>query len=195
MNQHLPLTCGPHRRSSLPDGAVVVVASAGGIPALISLLGSLPDTFPLPIFVAQHLARCPSALDQILGWHCALSVSWATQGVQPRQGRVDLVPPGMQLSVTAAGFQVSQLAPLSSSWLPSGDHLINSVAALYGARSIGIALSGAMPAGVNGLRAVKACGGFAMARDRTSSPGQIPGSRRFGSGAERAQQCSKVRFS
>ncbi len=60
-------------------------------------------------------------------------------------------------------------ARASSSWLASGDHLINSVAALYRARSIRIVLSGAMPAGIEGLRAVKACGGFAMAQDRTSS--------------------------
>jgi len=75
----------------------------------------------------------------------------------------------MRLAVTAAGFQLSPLAAGSFSWLAPGDHLIHSVVALYGARSIGIALSGAMPAGVNGLRAIKACGGFAMAQDRVSS--------------------------
>jgi len=43
------------------------------------------------------------------------------------------------------------------------------VAAIYGARGIGIVLSGMMPTGVKGLRALKACGGFALAQDRTSS--------------------------
>jgi two-component system chemotaxis response regulator CheB len=169
MSQHLSVTCEPLRRSALPAGAIAIVASAGGIPALISLLGSLPDTFPLPIFVAQHLGRWPSALDQILEWRCALNVSWAADGDQPRQGHVYLVPPGMRLGVTAAGFHVSQLAPASASWMASGDHLMNSVAALYGARSIGIVLSGMMQAGIDGLRAVKARGGLAIAQDRTSS--------------------------
>jgi two-component system chemotaxis response regulator CheB len=82
---------------------------------------------------------------------------------------VYLVPPGMRLRIAAAGFDVSQLAPASSSWLASSDHLIESVAALYGPRSIGIALSGAMAAGVSGLLAIKARGGFASAQDRTSS--------------------------
>lgn len=169
MNQLLSVTNRPLQRSSRPRGAVAIVASAGGIRALIALLRSLPDGFPLPIFVAQHLRRGPSGLDAILARHCALSVGWAADGAQPREGHVYLVPPGKRLRISAAGFHLSQLPPASSSWLGSGDNLIDSVAALYGARSIAIALSGAMPAGVNGLRAVKACGGFAIAQDRASS--------------------------
>jgi two-component system, chemotaxis family, protein-glutamate methylesterase/glutaminase len=169
MSQDLLVTCEPSHRPSQLAGAVAIVASAGGIPALVSLLGSLPYTFPLPIFVAQHLARGPSGLDIILGRYCPLSVTWAVHGNQPRKGQVYLVPPGMRLSIAAAGFHVSRLAPSSSSWLASGDHLISSVAVLYGARSIGIVLSGTMQAGIEGLRAVKACGGFAIAQDRTSS--------------------------
>ena len=96
-------------------------------------------------------------------------MAWARDAAQPRQGHVHLVPPGTRLSVTAEGFQVSQLAPSSLSWLASGDDLISSLAMLYGPRSIAIVLSGATAAGVNGLRAVKACGGFAIAQDRVSS--------------------------
>lgn len=169
MNQLLSVTKRQPHRSAPLGGAVAIVASAGGIPALISLLSSLPDKFPLPIFVAQHLGRGPSGLDGLLRWHCALSVGWAVDGARPRAGHVYLVPPGMRLRISAAGFHLSALAAPSASWLSSGDHLINSVAALYGERSIAIVLSGAMPAGVKGLRAVKACGGFALAQDRISS--------------------------
>jgi two-component system, chemotaxis family, protein-glutamate methylesterase/glutaminase len=169
MNQLLPVTKRQPQRSAGASGAVAIVASAGGIPALISLLSALPDKFPLPIFVAQHLGRGASGLDRVLGWHCALSVGWAVDGARPREGHVYLVPPGMRLRISAAGFHLSALAAPSASWLSSGDHLINSVAALYGPRSIAIVLSGAMPAGVKGLRAVKACGGFALAQDRISS--------------------------
>jgi two-component system chemotaxis response regulator CheB len=82
---------------------------------------------------------------------------------------VYLVPPGMRLGVTAAGFAVSELAPHSASWLASADDLIDSVANVYGARSIGVVLSGTMPAGLNGLRAIKKCGGFAIAQNGASS--------------------------
>src|SRR5690242_3784540 len=117
MNQLLSVTDGPPHRSGGARGAVALVASAGGIRALIALLRSLPDKFPLPIFVAQHLRRGPSGLDKILGWHCALSVGWAVDGARPREGHVYLVPPGMRLRISAAGFHVSQLGPASSSWL------------------------------------------------------------------------------
>lgn len=169
MNQHLSVTCEPHHRSDQPAGAVAILASAGGIPALISLLRALPDTFPLPILVAQHLPPGGSGLDQVLNWYSVLNVTWALHAAQARGGHVYLVPPGMRLAVSAEGFELSPLGRRSSSWLASGDHLIHSVAARYGARSIGIALSGAMAAGVSGLRAIKACGGFAMAQDRVSS--------------------------
>jgi chemotaxis response regulator CheB len=75
----------------------------------------------------------------------------------------------MRLAVTAAGFELSALAPGSSSWLGCGDHLMKSLVAIYGPRAVGIVLSGMLPAGVDGMRAIKACGGFTMAQDRISS--------------------------
>jgi chemotaxis response regulator CheB len=61
-------------------GALAIVASAGGIPALIQLLGGLGKAFPLPIFVAEHLPRIESALDQVLTWAlpfaCGVGQSW-----------------------------------------------------------------------------------------------------------------------
>lgn len=75
MHQNLSLTHEPLHRSDPRTGAVAIVASAGGIPALISLLHALPDTFPLPILVAQHLAPLTSGLDRILSWNSLLNVS------------------------------------------------------------------------------------------------------------------------
>jgi two-component system, chemotaxis family, protein-glutamate methylesterase/glutaminase len=43
------------------------------------------------------------------------------------------------------------------------------MAAIYGSRTVGVVLSGMLSAGVRGLRAVRACGGFAMAQVRGSS--------------------------
>ncbi|HEU5096818.1 MAG TPA: chemotaxis protein CheB [Reyranella sp.] len=169
MMQNVPPTREHLNCSGPPGGAVAIIASAGGIPALISLLRSLPKTFPLPIFVAQHLPRQPSKLDAVLSWHSQLNVVWAVEGDQPRKGNIYLVPPGTNLAITDAGFEISPLAPGSSSWLGCGDHLIDSLVARYGASTIGIVLSGALPAGVKGLRAIKACGGYTMAQDRQSS--------------------------
>src|SRR5690349_12103925 len=66
MNQRIQLTAKVPPRSDQPVGAVAILASAGGIPALIALLSRIPDGFPLPFFVAQHLPRRVSTLDAIL---------------------------------------------------------------------------------------------------------------------------------
>lgn len=169
MSQVVSVTSEIPRRSGRPAGVVAIIASAGGIAALISLLRDLPDTFPLPILVAQHLPPRASQLDAVLSWRSHLNVSWAAEGGKPSAGCVHLIPPGMRLAVTVSGFELLPLPAPASSWLGCGDHLINSVVALYGSRSIGIVLSGMLSAGVSGLRAVKACGGFTMAQDRMSS--------------------------
>ncbi len=91
------------------------------------------------------------------------------EGHQPSDRHVYLVPPGTNLAVTAEGFAISPLSPGSASWLGCGDHLIDSLVALYGARTIGIVMSGSLPAAVKGMRAIKARGGYIMAQDRISS--------------------------
>jgi len=163
-----PSTTSVHERSD--DGAVVIVASAGGIKALKALLSALPRTFSLPIFVAQHLApTAPSLLPTILQWRSSLTVAWATDGTYPHQGWVYVAPPGTCLRFAAEGFSITRLDKSSSSWLRSADDLIISVVQHYGARTIAVVLSGSMAAGVAGLRMVKASGGITMAQNQISS--------------------------
>jgi chemotaxis response regulator CheB len=151
------------------NGAVAIVGSAGGIPALIELLAKLPCGFRLPLFVTQHLRRGPSLLVDVLARRSALVVGWAVEGEQPRGGHVYLAPPGTSLTIGASGLGLTALPPNSASWLGTCDQLINSVAACYGRRSIAIVLSGMMPAGIRGLRAVRAHGGITMAQNNASS--------------------------
>ncbi len=150
-------------------GAVGIVASAGGIPALIELLGSLNASFPLPIFVAQHLPPVYSNLDLILSRRCSLRVRWAACGPFDEMIGVTLAAPGTGMRITATGIEIDRLAPLATSWLPSGDRMIQSLASMFGGRTIAIVLSGMLPAGVEGIRTVKACGGITMAQNRASA--------------------------
>jgi chemotaxis response regulator CheB len=64
---------------------------------------------------------------------------------------------------------LADLAEASTSWVASADQLIHTLVHQYGPRTIAIVLSGALPAGVGGIRAVKRCGGIAIAQDATSS--------------------------
>jgi chemotaxis response regulator CheB len=169
MAMHSPATTSPAPTRSHSNGAVAIIASAGGIAALIELLTRLPRDFALPLFVAQHAGRGPSFLVDIFARHAALAVSWAAEGEQPTGGHVYLAPPGTSLTIGASGFVLSALPAASASWLSTCDRLIDSVAAAYGARSIAVVLSGMMAAGIHGLRAVRAQGGITMAQNDASS--------------------------
>ena|GEM_PF-2012930 len=150
-------------------GAVAIVASAGGIPALIELLGGLEPTFPLPILVAQHLPRIPSVLDRILSSCCSLPVRWAEPGRCGSFAGVHLACPGTGIRLTSSGIEIDLLPSLPTSWLATGDRMIESVFSIYGSRTVAIVLSGMLPAGVAGVQAVRLGGGLTMAQDRHSS--------------------------
>ena len=163
-----PSTASSQQRSD--HGAVVIVASAGGINALSALLSALPRSFSLPIFIAQHLSpTARSILPTVLNRRSSLTVAWATHGTYPHQGCVYLAPPATCLRIAGEGFSISRLAERSSSWLQSADDLIISVVQHYGARTIAVVLSGSMAAGVAGFRAVKVAGGITMAQNEISS--------------------------
>lgn len=151
-------------------GAVGIVASAGGIPALIELLGELDAAFPLPIYVAQHLPRWAfSNLDRILSRRCSLPVRWARSDCFADTSGVTLAAPGTGIRITATGIDIDRLASPSMSWLASADRMIQSLLPIFGSRTVAIVLSGMLPAGVNGTQAVRAAGGITMAQDRASA--------------------------
>ena len=53
-----------------PFGILAIGASAGGVPALISLLNNLPKNLPVPIAVVQHCASHRRGyLPEIVRWH------------------------------------------------------------------------------------------------------------------------------
>jgi chemotaxis response regulator CheB len=152
------------------SGVIGIVGSAGGISALIELLSLLPADFPFPVIVAQHLAPCgPSILPEVLMQRGRLSVKWAENGESPRASTVYIIPAGYDLDVGADGFAISPLSPSALAWLPCPDLLLGGLARCYGARAIGIVLSGMMAVGIDGMRAIRRAGGVTMAQSEASS--------------------------
>jgi two-component system, chemotaxis family, protein-glutamate methylesterase/glutaminase len=150
--------------------AIAIIGSAGGIPAMIDLLAVLPADFPIPIILAQHLAReAPSILPDILSYRSRLRAKWAEPGEVPMPGVVYVVPAGRQLKVTAAGFASAALSACPRDWVNVPDLLLRSMAEFYGAGAIGIALSGMLPVGIAGFRAIYDGGGITMAQSERSS--------------------------
>jgi len=152
------------------SGAVAIAGSAGGISALMQLLSGLPANFTLPIFVAQHLARQgTSILPKLLNHRGMLRAKWAEQNEIPQAGLIYLVPPAHDLTVTSRGMRLSKLSPPAAAWLSVADTLLHSVANVYRDGAIGVVLSGMIPVGLRGLRAIRHAGGLSFAQSVESS--------------------------
>ena len=145
---------------------VVIGASWGGMRALGSVLGGLPDGFPLPIAVAQH--RDPDAEDDLLAHllarHTTLAIHDADDKDPLRPGTVLLAPPGYHMLVEDAcvGLSVDELVQFAR---PSIDVLFESASEEHGARTIGVVLTGANADGAAGLTAIKRRGGYTIVQD------------------------------
>lgn len=73
---------------------MAIVASAGGLNALIKVLSGLPDPFPAAIAVVQHLdPRHRSLMADILSRHTALRTKQAEEGDAIVPGIAYIAPP------------------------------------------------------------------------------------------------------
>ncbi|MBN3810800.1 chemotaxis protein CheB [Paraburkholderia sp. Ac-20347] len=165
-----------HATSDAKFDAVVIGASAGGVDVLGQLLPMLPARFGAAVLIVLHLPPAsPSFLVQALGVRCALPVSEPDAGEPIQGGRVYIAPPDYHMLVDSdASIALSIEGPVRFS-RPSIDVLMESAAAVYGARLLGVLLSGANDDGARGLAAIRAAGGttWAQAPDTAYAP-QMP---------------------
>jgi two-component system, chemotaxis family, protein-glutamate methylesterase/glutaminase len=144
---------------------VAVGASAGGFHAIAELLRPLPAGFPGSIVVVQHLYPTrESLLANLLQNHTALLVKQAVHDEIMLPGHAYIAPPDQHLLVGPGKIQLAHTHLVHFS-RPSIDLLFESVAGVYGSRSIGIILTGALKDGSVGIRAIKEAGGVTMSQD------------------------------
>jgi two-component system chemotaxis response regulator CheB len=145
---------------------IAVGASWGGLRALQEILAGLPADFPPAIVVAQHRSADAQrgALVSALGSRSPLPVCEAGDKDPIRGGRVHVSPPDYHLLVEGDGFALSVDEPVRFS-RPSIDVLLESAADAYGARMIGLILTGASADGAAGLALVRDRGGMTIVQD------------------------------
>ncbi len=149
---------------------VALVASAGGLKAISTLLAALPADFPVPFVVVQHLSPSqPSLMADILSRRIALPVTQAEEGDTLRPGHVYLAPPGQHLVVTRQKTLSLTLTEKVHHSRPSGNVLFESVAACFGVGAVAVILTGGDGDGATGLKSVKDAGGVTIAQDEASS--------------------------
>ncbi|HZS85417.1 MAG TPA: chemotaxis protein CheB [Stellaceae bacterium] len=142
---------------------VAIGTSAGGFHTLQSLLRGLPAELPAAVFIVMHVGST-SHLAQLLDQAGPLRVKEAECGEPIVPGRVYVAGPGRHL-LLHDGHILLRRGPRENMARPAIDPLFRSAACSFGARVVGVVLSGALNDGTAGLMAVKRCGGVAVVQD------------------------------
>lgn len=148
---------------------IVVATSTGGLAALNTLVSAWPADLPASVFVVMHVGAQPSILPAILQRSCALRVQHAENEQEFQDSVVYVAPPDRHL-IVQDGKTLLIAGPKENFARPAADPLFRSAAVNYGARVIGIILTGHLDDGAAGLKAVDACGGFVAVQDPAESP-------------------------
>jgi two-component system, chemotaxis family, protein-glutamate methylesterase/glutaminase len=163
------------------DGIVLVGTSTGGPPALEALLTGLPDTFPWPILIAQHMpAGFTGPLAKRLDGICALTVVEASRPILIETGTVYIGRGDADIVVSRrpAGL-VAMAVPAKQSylWHPSTDRLVRSAMEhMTASQLIGVLMTGMGNDGAEAMTALRAQGGRTIAEaEETAVVWGMPG--------------------
>jgi two-component system, chemotaxis family, CheB/CheR fusion protein len=159
----------PSTRRDEPDaGGPVVVgigASAGGLAALKTLFGRVPEDSGVAFVVVVHLSpEHESHLAELLQPHVKLPVNQVTETVALEPDCVYVIPPGRNLTAVDTHLRLSELPEQRRERAPI-DHFFRTLAQTHDGNSIGVILTGTGADGSQGIREIKAQGGIVIAQD------------------------------
>ncbi|MFL6227181.1 MAG: chemotaxis protein CheB [Pyrinomonadaceae bacterium] len=144
---------------------IVVGASSGGVEALMTLVGGLPQDLPASVFVVMHTAPdSPGVLADILNRNGRLPATNARNRERIKPGRIYVAPPDYHLLIEPGVVRVTH-GPKENRFRPAVDPLFRSAAQVYGPRAVGVILTGGLDDGTSGLWAIKRLGGTAVVQD------------------------------
>jgi two-component system, chemotaxis family, protein-glutamate methylesterase/glutaminase len=152
---------------------VAIGVSTGGPEALGRLIPALPADFPLPILVVQHMpASFTRVFAERLNAGAKLTVKEGAAGMVLRPGEVFLAPGDFHMyiekaSVSGNRIRLNQEPPVNSC-RPSVDVLFDSVAEVFGEKSLAIVLTGMGTDGLRGAQALFHRSARIWAQDRDS---------------------------
>lgn len=160
-----------------PSGArvdvVVIGVSTGGPQGLKAVIPLLPADFPAAIAIVLHMPiGYTEGYARRLDDMSKLHVVEATDGQLVRRGAVYLAPAGRHLSfrrLPVEGVVTSiDVRPLDTPHRPSVDVLFRSASDVYGARVLGVVMTGMGSDGREGAAWIKAKGGCVLTEAQES---------------------------
>ncbi|MGC4021108.1 MAG: chemotaxis-specific protein-glutamate methyltransferase CheB [Cyclobacteriaceae bacterium] len=154
---------------------VTIGASTGGPGAIEQIVFNLPSNLNIPVVIAQHMpARFLETFSARLNESSPLPVRLASRGETLRGGIVYIASGESNTRiennlVTGMPMFTFTNRKFEEFNFPSVDCLFDSVADIYGNRSIAVILTGMGKDGMLGMKKIKSLGGFTIAQDEESS--------------------------
>jgi two-component system chemotaxis response regulator CheB len=164
----------PSRRSGPSDIKLLAIGtSTGGPVALQKILTALPQNYPQPILLIQHMpATFTAAFAARLNTLCQITVKEAENGEVLRPGTAYLAPGGQQMmlegSVSVAKLKVRVDDSPRITYKPSVDITFGSAARVFQDKVLAIVLTGMGADGREGARMLQKQGSRIWAQDEQS---------------------------
>jgi len=151
---------------------LAIGTSTGGPVALQQVLTQLPENFPLPIILVQHMpSTFTPAFSQRLDKLCAIHVKQADDGDILKPGTAYLAPGGKQMLLVGSNLNPKLKindGDQSLTYKPSVDVTLTSIAAIFPNETLAIIMTGMGADGRNGAVLLNQKGSTIWAQDEAS---------------------------
>lgn len=163
-------TVAPWGAKSARFQLVVIGASTGGPSVLKFIVDSLPEEFPIPLAIVQHISSgFTDGFAHWLGEGSRIQVHVAEHGMKLAAGHAYIAPNHVHMEVTPVGAIALVAATDSASLCPSVSHLFRSAMKSYGRHLVGVLLTGMGEDGAKELKEMRELGAVTITQDKDSS--------------------------
>ncbi len=153
-------------------GILVIGASTGGPSAVQKVLSELPEDYPFPVIVVQHMPPVfTRQFSMRLDRNTALKGKEAVDGEKLEVGTILVAPGGHHLVISGKKNPITEIVEKTDQdrFVPSVNVTMSSAAAVYGEMTIGVLLTGMGNDGADGLYQIRKAGGYTIAESEESS--------------------------
>ena len=162
-----------HHISVNNEQILAIGTSTGGPRALQEVITRLPADLPCGVVIVQHMPPVfTKSLAERLDSLSALTVKEAEHNDVIRPGLVLIAPGDYHMTIEREGnkkvVKLNQTPPIGGH-RPAVDPMMESVAAVYGSRVVGVILTGMGHDGAKGIQAIKGQQGYTIAEDQSTA--------------------------
>ncbi len=169
-----PVVSAPNTTlTSFSTELVLIGTSTGGPPALQTVLSKIPEDFPCPILIVQHMpVGFTASLAERLNRNSSIAVKEAIDGELIIPGQAYIAPAGQHMKLKRSGKELHiwlDMSPEDALHRPSVDALFESAAAVCEEKCLAVVLTGMGRDGSIGAQALKKAGARVVAESEETS--------------------------